>query len=90
MKLKDCSPEQLQDARDYAAELYEQLAVECFNDDFGFASHITQADKEVYAQTKIKQADAIKAGERDHNLTIAQRMHFFLRGESIPLLGYSK
>lgn len=78
--------EQIQTAREYAAGNAQRCAEKCFDDDFGFAQHVTYTDKVAYRADQLENADAIKKGERDHNFTIRQRMHYFLTGESVALL----
>lgn len=86
MDLKGCfTPEELQAARNYAAEIPERLSKQCFEKDFGFAPHVTDEMKRKYSDRYLSQAKAIKSGEKDNNFTIAQRMFFFLTGEDAPL-----
>jgi hypothetical protein len=73
-------------ARIYAAKINRDLAASCFDPGFGFASHITQRDKENYSIEQLKLADEIETGEHDHNFTIWQRMNYYETGECIALL----
>ena len=75
-----------QQAREYAAKINWDLSAHAFDDDFGFASHVTQSDKQIYADKQKKLAEEIEAGMHDHNFTVWQRMNYFLTGESIPFL----
>lgn len=86
MNAQKYTPQEIQSAREYAAELPMSLSILCFDDDFGFASHVTEADKKAYSQSKVEQSDAILKGEKDGNLAVAQRMVYFLTGESKPLM----
>lgn len=80
------TPEQLQKAREYAAKTDLNIAKTCFDDGFGFASHVTQAEKQAYSDQHKKSAQEIVNGEKDHNFTVAQRMYYYLTGESVPFL----
>lgn len=80
------TPEQLQAARVYAAAPSLACADHCRDADFGFADHVTPADIDEYEAEHRADAAAIIAGERDGNLTIAQRMHYHLTGECVALL----
>ena len=75
-----------QQARIYAAKIHRDIAATCFDDDFGFASHVTQEDKQAYKEKEIEQAEEIEAGKHDHNFTVWQRMNYFLTGECPALL----
>lgn len=76
----------IQQARDYAAELNFNMAKDCFDTNYGFASHISYSDKVKYRKDNIQQGLDIEAGKLDHNFTIAQRMHYFLTGDCVALL----
>lgn len=76
----------IQNAREYAARINYKLSEECFDPDFGFADHITEADKINYSNEQKQFAKEIEEGKHDHNFTIWQRMHYYLTGESVPLL----
>ena len=86
MNFNNFTQEQLQSARNYAAELPDRISKECFSETFGFASHVTYEDKVAYSNDNKKNAQAIRAGDCDHNFTIAQRMYYFLTGEDVPLM----
>jgi hypothetical protein len=86
MNFKSYTPEQLQSARDYAAEIPLRSSVNCFKDDFGYADHVTDEQKIQFSKQYKLNAESIKKGEKDHNFTIAQRMHYFLTGECVGLL----
>ena len=73
-------------ARNYAAKIDRDIAEHAFDDDFGFASHVTDDDKHEYVKKHIKLAEEIEAGEHDNNFTVWQRMNYFLTGESVPFL----
>lgn len=80
------SEEQLQAAREYAAQVHKDLAKHCLDKDFGFANHVTELEKRAYKAKQLQIAEDIEAGHCDSNFTVAQRMHYFLTGESIALL----
>jgi len=85
----DCPNERLvmlQAARGYAAKIDDEIAEHAFDEDFGFADHVTEEDKRRYADDHRKHAEEIRAGKHDHNFTVWQRMHFFLTGECAPFL----
>lgn len=86
MNAQKYTQQELQSAREYAAELPESLSMLCFDDDFGFASHVTLDDIKAYSKSKLDQSSAILRGEKDGNLAVAQRMDYFLSGESKPLM----
>lgn len=76
----------LQAAREYAAKIHHKLAASAFDPDFGFASHITEEDKQKYSDDQRRYAAEVEAGEHDSNFTIWQRMNYFLTGECTPFL----
>jgi hypothetical protein len=78
--------EQLQAAREYAASINHALADNVFSDDAGFADHVTDEGKREYAAKNKQIAKDIEAGKKDHNLTVRQRMEYFLTGTSTALL----
>ena len=80
------SQEQIQAARDTVAAQKDHLAVICFDDDFGFASHVTHADKVAYSEERKQFAKEIRNGIHDNNFTVRQKMYYELTGESIPFL----
>ncbi len=86
MDLSPFNQEQIQTARDAVAAQKDHLSVICFNDDFGFASHVTHADKVAYSEGRKQFAEEIRNGEHDNNFTIRQKMYYELTGESIPFL----
>lgn len=78
--------EQLQKAREYAAKLPYELARECLEPGFGYADHITEADKRRFSEAYFKHAQEIEQGLHDHNFTVWQRMHYYLTGECVAFL----
>ncbi len=74
------------DARIYAAKINREIAAHVFDDDAGYADHVDDAWKQRIREEQLQHAEEIEAGKHDHNLTIAQRMHYFLTGESVALL----
>ena len=78
--------QQLQAARVYAAQPSRDCADHAFDDDFGFASHVTREDKRRYVEDNLKHAAEVEAGKHDGNFTIWQRMNYFLTGECVPFL----
>jgi hypothetical protein len=85
-QLKDFTPEELQAAREHVADKRREHAAASLLPDYGYASHVTDERKQYLAQRMLDYADQIQAGKQDHNLTIAQRMHYFLTGDSAPIL----
>jgi len=77
---------ELQAAREYAAQPERKCAAHALDIDYGFASHVTHAEKLVYVARNIAYAEAIEAGEHDTNFTVRQRMHYFLTGDCVPFL----
>ena len=75
-----------QQARIYAAKIHYDIAKHAFNDDFGFASHVTHDDKVKYVERHLNLAKEIEEGNQDHNFTVWQRMNEFLTGECVALL----
>ena len=80
------SPDQIQAARVYAAKNCRECAEHAFDDDFGFASHVTLEDKKQYAAEKLQLAQDIESGEKDGCFTVWQNMYYFLTGECVPFL----
>lgn len=76
----------IQKARVYAAKIDREIAAHAFDPDYGFASHVTDADKQAYADRHLKLAEEIEAGLHDHNFTVWQRMNYYLTGECVPFL----
>ncbi len=74
----------LQAARNYAAKIDDSIADHAFNEDFGFATHVTEEDKQKYVDRHRKLANEIRFGKYDSNFTVWQRMHFFLTEECVP------
>lgn len=75
----------LNEARKYAAKINHKLADHAFDNDFGFASHVTDDDKREYADKQRTFAREIEAGLHDGNFTVWQRMQYYLTGEWVPL-----
>ena len=73
-------------ARHYAAQTTRQIAAECLLPGFGFAAHVTQAEKEQYKDKLLQSASDIESGRLDGNFTVRQRIHYWYTGESVPLL----
>lgn len=78
--------DQLQAARNYAAEGSWCCMENALNDDNYFASHITWSEKQKYARRERRWAMEVEAGLRDHNFSVWQRMNYYLTGECIALL----
>jgi len=78
----------LDQARKYAAKINHKLADGAFDDDAGFASHVTYQDKVEYARYQRQLAEEIEDGHHDNNFTIRQRMEYFLTGKCTPLLPF--
>lgn len=76
----------IQAARNYAAQIHHAIADNVFTADAGYASHVTNDNKRDIAKKHRTLAAEIEAGEHDHNLTVAQRMHYFLTGECVAIL----
>lgn len=76
----------LHQARQYAAQVNHNCANHAFDSDFGFACHITYADKVKYVAKERQYAREIETGIHDHNFTIWQRMNYYLTGEMVALL----
>lgn len=77
---------ELNEARIYAAKINHRLADSAFDADFGFASHVTNTDKTVFVEKQRKYAKEIECGMHDTNLTIKQRMLYYLTGECTAIL----
>lgn len=76
----------IQSARQYAAQINYELSASAFDDDFGFADHVTNEQKAKYAEDQLIYANEIEQGLHDGNFTIWQRMNYYLTGECVPLL----
>ena len=77
--------ETIQKARVYAATINRRIADEVFTST-EYADHVTDKDKKRVQDENLRLAEEIERGEHDHNLTIAQRMHYYMTGKSLPLL----
>ena len=86
MDFKPFTPQQLQEAREYAAECPTRQAVECLKPGYGYASHVTEEMKAVFSEDFKRDAREILEGKADHNFTIRQRMYYHLTGECVGLL----
>lgn len=53
-----------------------------------FASHVTKTMKEEYFTRKLQFIDELAEGKHDTNLTVAQRMNYYMTGEMVPLLSF--
>ena len=82
---KHYTEEQIQLARHYAAQRELACAAACMENGY-FADHVTQSEAAAYQKRQIQAAQDIIAGLCDHNLTIRQRMEFYLTGKNTPLL----
>ena len=76
----------LTEARIYAASFNRKYAAGVFNDDAGFASHVTDDEKREIASKNIELAEKIERGEKDHNMTVAQRINYHMTGDCHPLM----
>jgi len=76
----------IQQARICAAKINHSLADHALDEDFGFASHVTESEKKQYAAKERQYAHEIESGKHDNNFTIWQRMNYFLTGECLALL----
>lgn len=85
MNLSAFSEEQVQSARVYAAGVNRRIAAEAPTSTF-YASHVTPEKREQIKRDNIAYAEQIERGEHDHNLTIHQRMYYYLTGESVAIL----
>ncbi len=73
------------DARIYAAKIHREIADEALTATY-YADHVDLEWRERIKERELQYAEEVEAGKHDHNLTIAQRMHYFLTGESVALL----
>lgn len=74
------------DAELQAARTYCALADSAFDADFGFADHVTDDDRQTYANDQRRYAGEVLRGEHDTNFSVRQNMWYFLTGECVPLL----
>jgi hypothetical protein len=86
MNFERFSKEQLQEARLYASSINRDIAREAAKPDFGFADHVSDAEKNAYINNQLSLADDIDNGKMDGNFTVRQRMYYFLTGECVPIL----
>lgn len=86
LSLSGYTEEQLQAGREYAASFPMRMAEECLKTNYGFASHVTDKEKEAYRDQRLKDAQDILAGKRDHILAVAQKIHYRITGECPALL----
>jgi len=86
MNFKPFTPQQIQEARAYAAEVPTRQSVACLLPTYGYASHITEDQKEGFSEGFKVKAVQILNGEHDHNFTIRQRMYYHLTSECVGFL----
>lgn len=79
------SKRKLKKAREYAAGFNRRIAEKVFTADY-YADHVTEYMKQAIHDREIAYAKEVESGLHDHNLTIQQRMHFYLTGESVALM----
>ena len=87
MDFSNFTQDEIQEARSYVADRARLHARAMLQDDYGWASHITQDWKEMRSREELEFADDVERGEYDYNLTVAQSMYYFLTGESVAILG---
>ena len=81
--LENKTPEEMQKARKYAAEINHALADGAFSKDSGLADHV---DRQAYQDHQRSIARSIEVGTKDGNFTVWQRMYYYFTGESIAFL----
>ena len=79
------TPEQVQAARIYAADNPRKMAEEALTATY-YADHVDMEWRQCIKEEKEQLANEIEKGLHDHNFTIAQRMWYYLTGESVALL----
>jgi len=77
--------DQVQKARNYAARVVDRCA-DAASEPGYFADHVTAGEALEYEQAQRRLAQEIRDGKHDRNFTVAQRMHYYLTGESRPFL----
>jgi len=77
---------QLQAARVYATKVHYDCISAIDNKTANFASHVTEQQIQVQRQKHEDQIKDILDGKLDGNFSVAQRMHYFLTGKSVPFL----
>jgi hypothetical protein len=85
-KVAPVFPPGIEGARQYAAFPFRDCANHAFDPDFGFADHVTDADKAQYVIEHNTYADEVEAGLHDHNFTVWQRMNYFKTGQCVAFL----
>jgi len=73
------------EARQKTAEFFRNNSLAIRKKD-SYADHITEEQKENYLKEDLEWADAIERGDQDHNLTVAQRMHYYMTGKTVAIL----
>jgi hypothetical protein len=82
---KRFSPEQIQAARETVAGDWAENARAIRQED-PYASHVTEAEKDMMLDRGLIYAEGIRAGQHDACFTIAQRLWEVLTGDCIALL----
>ena len=86
MDFSNFSEEQIQAAREKVAIEKDDLAKACVDGSANFAEHVTEERKQERSVRYKQLAGEIRRGEHDQNLTTCQRIHYYLTGESVPLM----
>lgn len=72
-------------ARVKTAEFFREIAYGKRKEDF-YASHVTEDQKDLILKKDLDWATSIERGEQDGNLTVAQRMYYYMTGKTVAIL----
>jgi len=72
-------------AREKTADFFLENAKQ-IREENPYAEHVTELEKEIDYNKRAKFAEDIRVGKHDGNFTVAQRIHFYMTGESIPFI----
>jgi hypothetical protein len=75
----------VQSAREAVADWFAENARAIRVSD-AYAAHVTEARKDQILAESLANSESIRRGEKDHNLTVQQRILLHLTGECHPLL----
>ena len=78
--------EAIENARIYAAKTSRDYAESILDESTEFPDHITDSKKQEIVINNLKMAEEIEAGKHDHNMTVAQRIHYYMTGDCLPIL----
>lgn len=74
-----------QSTLDAVADQMAELAQGIRHED-AYADHVTEEQKDAFLARNLVYADEVRRGLHNHNMTVAQRIHYHETGETVALL----